>query len=168
MGETLSAALPADVEELAERLLETACDRGLMLATAESCTGGLVSSILTDVEGKSHAFERGFTTYSEEAKVGMLGIPIHLIREKGAVSREVAIAMANGAISHSRADVALAITGYAGKSRNGEEAGLVHLACVRRGRPAIHHEEHFGEVGRGEVRIGSTRVGLQMMLEALD
>src|SRR3546814_15008296 len=112
--ETLAAALPDDVEQAAERVLELACDRELTLATAESCTGGLLGSLLTDVEGASHAFERGFIVYSTEAKCELLGVDRRQIDDCGAVSRDVAIAMAEGAIRASRADIALAGTGFAG------------------------------------------------------
>src|SRR5690242_20339673 len=102
-AETLSGALPPEVEDLAIRLLTRACDRELTLATAESCTGGLIASLLTDVEGMGHAFERGFVVYTDEAKAGMLGIPRPLIDTHDAVSKEVALAMAEGALAHSRA-----------------------------------------------------------------
>jgi nicotinamide-nucleotide amidase len=167
-AETLSGALPPDVEALAVRLLTVACDRDLTLATAESCTGGLISSLLTDVDGMSHAFERGFTVYSEEAKAGMLGVPRDLIGRFGAVSRDVAIAMANGALAHSRADIVVSVTGFAGPAGPADEPGLVHLACARRGRPAFHREEHFGDIGRGQVRCQATRVALEMMIEAIE
>lgn len=166
-AETLSGALPADVEALAIRVLTIACDRNLTIATAESCTGGLISSLLTDVEGMGHAFERGFTTYTDEAKAGMLGVPRGLIDTNGAVSREVAIAMAEGALAHSRADAVVAVTGFAGPAGPDDESGLVHFGCVRRGRPVVHREEHFGPVGRGKAREAATRVALEMLLEAL-
>ena len=166
-AETLSGALPPDVEALAVRLLTVACDKGLRLATAESCTGGLIGSLLTDVDGMGHAFERGFIVYSEEAKAGMLGIDRGLIDQHGAVSREVALAMADGALAHSRADLVVAVTGFAGPAGPDDEPGLVHFGCARRGRPAVHREAHFGNVGRGEVREEATRVALEMMLEAI-
>ena len=106
--ETLSPVLPNELEEATRRLLAKACERELVLATAESCTGGMLASLLTDVQGVAHAFDRGFVTYSEEAKTEMLGVPADLIEEKGAVSREVAIAMAEGALARSRANIALA------------------------------------------------------------
>ena len=166
-AETLSAALPPQVEGLAIRVLEAACARRLRLATAESCTGGLLASLLTDVEGMGHAFERGFVVYSEEAKAGMLGIDRALIDAKGAVSREVALAMADGALGHSRADVVVSITGFAGAGGPDDEPGLVHFGCARRGRAALHREEHFGDIGRGAVRCEAARVALEMMLEAV-
>jgi len=166
-AETLSGALPPEVEALAIRLLTLACDRDLTLAAAESCTGGLIASLLTDVDGMGHAFERGFVVYTDEAKAGMLGIPRALIDTRNAVSREVALAMAEGALSHSRADAAVSVTGFAGPAGPEDEPGLVHFGCVRRGRPAFHREEHFGSIGRGKVREQATRVALEMMLEAI-
>jgi nicotinamide-nucleotide amidase len=165
--ETLSPALPNDIELLTKKVLEAACDSELTLATAESCTGGLIGSLLTDVEGASHAFERGFIVYSEEAKCELLGVAQSDIERCGAVSRDVAIAMAKGAIKSSNADVALAVTGYAGGAPNGEEPGLVHFACARRGGGVSHREEHFGDIGRGGIRIASARVALEMMRDAV-
>ena len=166
-AETLSGALPPDVEALAIKLLQAACDQELTLATAESCTGGLIASLLTDVDGMGHAFERGFVVYSNEAKAGILGIRRDLIDTHGAVSREVALAMAEGALAHSRADVVVSITGFAGQGGPDDEAGLVHFGCARRGRPPVHREEHFGDIGRGKVRCEATRVALELMLEAV-
>jgi nicotinamide-nucleotide amidase len=111
--ETLSPLLPDETEEATRRLLHKASERGLKLATAESCTGGMLASLLTDVQGVAHSFERGFVTYTNEAKNEMLGVPMALIEEKSAVSREVAIAMAEGALERSRANIALSVTGYA-------------------------------------------------------
>lgn len=165
--ERLVDRLPDDVEHLARSVLKEACDRGLCLATAESCTGGLVATILTDVEGFSRAFERGFIVYSVEAKVGLLGISRNLIDAEGAVSRAIALAMAQGALNHSRADIVLAITGFAGRGRPDDEPGLVHFAAGRRGRATFHREEHFGNGGRTAVRMEAARVGLAMMIEAL-
>lgn len=167
-AETLSGALPPEVEALAIRLLTLACDRELALASAESCTGGLIASLLTDVDGMGHAFERGFVVYTDEAKAGMLGIARPLIDTHGAVSREVAVAMAEGALAHSRADIVVSVTGFAGPGGPDDEPGLVHFGCARRGRPAFHREEHFGDVGRGKVREQATRVALEMMLEAVE
>lgn len=162
--ETLSPVLPNDIEEATRRLLAKASERELSLATAESCTGGMLASLLTDVQGVAHAFDRGFVTYSEESKTETLGVPADLIRDKGAVSREVAVAMAEGALARSRAAIALAVTGFADK---GEEPGLVHFACARAGRKTAHREEHFGPVGRGATRIACMRVAVEMMTEML-
>ncbi|MCD2325482.1 CinA family protein [Sphingomonas sp. IC-56] len=167
MTETLSPVLPNEVEEGARKLLERACDRELTLATAESCTGGLLASLLTDVEGASHAFERGFVVYTNEAKSELLGIPLEMIERENAVSEPVARAMAEGALKASRADVALSVTGFAGAGAPGDEPGLVHFGCARTGRPTTHREMHFGDVGRGPVRIECLRTALKMLEEAL-
>ncbi|HTU11924.1 MAG TPA: nicotinamide-nucleotide amidohydrolase family protein [Allosphingosinicella sp.] len=162
--ETLSPVLPDALEEATRRLLAKACERTLVLATAESCTGGMLASLLTDVQGVAHVFDRGFVTYSEAAKTEMLGVSAALIAARGAVSREVATAMAEGALSRSRANIALAITGFAD---TGEEPGLVHFACARNGRITAHREAHFGPVGRGATRIAALAVAVEMMTEML-
>ena len=169
MAEALDPALPPALDTLAKQVLQEACDRGLMLATAESCTGGLLASLLTDIPGSSHAFDRGFVTYTDESKHELLGVPMEMLREHTAVSEPVAIAMAEGAIAQSKDGVAVAITGYAeGSKKRGAEAGLVHFASVRTGRPVKHREEHFGDIGRAQVRIGCLDVALKMMLERLN
>ena len=162
--ETLSPVLPNALEEATRRLLAKACERGIAFATAESCTGGMIASLLTDVQGVAHAFDRGFVTYSEESKTEMLGVPAALIAQRGAVSREVAVAMAEGALERSDANIALAVTGFADK---GDEPGLVHFACARRGRRTAHREAHFGPIGRGATRIACMRVAIEMMTEML-
>lgn len=167
MTETLSATLPDDVEAAAHALLEEACRHELMLATAESCTGGLLASVLTDVEGFGHAFERGFVTYTDAAKNALLGVPQSLLAARGAVSREVALAMAEGALKASEAHVALSITGFAGAGAPGDEPGLVHFGVARRGAPTRTEEHHFGDVGRGAVRIECLRTAIRMMGQAL-
>jgi nicotinamide-nucleotide amidase len=166
MAEALAPPLPDDIDQLADAVLDLACGRGLMLATAESCTGGLLASLLTDIPGKSHAFERGFVTYTDEAKHELLGVPIALIREAGAVSQSCAIAMAEGALAQSRAHVAVSITGFT-DGAPGLPAGLVHFACASRGAPIRHRVEHFGPVGRAEVRLSALRVALRLMHEGL-
>lgn len=163
-AETLSPVLPNAVEEATRRLLAKACERGLTFATAESCTGGMLASLLTDVQGVAHAFDRGFVTYSEQSKTDLLGVRSELIAQRGAVSKEVAVAMAEGALERSDANIAIAITGYADK---GDEPGLVHFACARGGRKTAHREEHFGPVGRGATRIQCMRVAVEMMTEML-
>lgn len=167
-AETLSPAVPTAVEEAAEKLLRQCCDAQLTIATAESCTGGLLASLLTDIPGASHAFERGVVVYSEGSKCELLGVARDQIDTCGAVSREVAIAMAQGAINQSTADIALAITGYAGPTDDGGEDGLVHLACARRDGATFHTVEHFGAIGRGPVRIGAIASALKLMEEAID
>ncbi len=162
--ETLSPVLPNETEEATRRLLQKATERGLRLATAESCTGGMLASLLTDVQGVSHAFERGFVTYTDDAKSEMLGVPMELIEEEGAVSKAVAVAMAEGALACSRANIVLAITGFADV---GDEPGLVHFGCARDGRATAHREEHFGPGGRGATRIKCMKVAVEMMTEML-
>lgn len=167
MTETLSPILPRDIEQCAEELLAAAARQKLRLATAESCTGGLLASLLTDIEGSSSAFERGFVVYSEEAKCELLGIAEERINHCGAVSREVAIAMARGALAHSKADIAVSVTGFAGPAGPDDEPGLVHFACAGPGRALTHREEHFGDIGRGAVRIAALRVALDMLRDAI-
>ena len=162
--ETLSPVLPNETEEELRRLLTKAHERGIMFATAESCTGGMLASLMTDIPGIAHTFERGFVTYTDEAKHEMLGVPAALLEEKGAVSEEVAVAMAEGALERSRANITLAVTGFADK---GDEPGLVHFACARAGRKTMHREEHFGPIGRGATRVECLRVGVEMMTEML-
>jgi nicotinamide-nucleotide amidase len=167
MAETLDPALPANVQDRADKVLEIACDKELMLATAESCTGGLLAALLTDVPGCSHAFERGFVVYTNEAKAQLLDIELGRIEELGAVSKEIAIDMAHGALRRSEADVALSITGFAGPGKDGAEEGLVHFACARRDGPTAHRSEHFGAIGRQGVRIASLETALEMLEQAL-
>lgn len=166
MAEALDPAIPADIERLAQEVLQAACDHELMLATAESCTGGLLASLLTDIPGKSHAFERGFVTYSDAAKREVLGVPATILATDGAVSESAARAMADGALAASRADLAVAITGFAEVAPEGP-AGLVNFACARRGGPTAHRIEHFGDVGRAEVRLCALRVALVLFRDGL-
>jgi nicotinamide-nucleotide amidase len=167
MTETLSPALPDDVERLVTTVLKAACDRGLKLVTAESCTGGLLASLLTDVEGCGHAFERGFVPYTDEAKAQGLDVPPNLLRRLTAVSGPVAEAMVRGALARSRGDIAISITGFAGRGAPGEEPGLVFFCVLRRGAEARHHEAHFGDIGRGPVRLACLRQALEMLREAI-
>lgn len=167
MAETLDGALPDSVLDKAQRVLDLACDRDLYLATAESCTGGMLAALLTDIPGCSHVFERGFVAYSKDAKCDLLDIEREKVDDCGAVSREIAIDMASGALKRSNADIALAITGYAGPGGDDEEEGLVHLACARKNGPVEHREEHFGAVGRDGVRRASLAVALDMIEDAL-
>jgi nicotinamide-nucleotide amidase len=167
LSETLEDALPDHLDEQAERLMHRVCDLELTVATAESCTGGMLAALLTDIEGASHGFERGFVTYTEESKAELLGIDPDILEHNEAVSEVVARAMAEGALSRSRADLALGITGFAGPAGRDHEQGLVHVALARRGRPTIHREEHFGAIGRGPVRVKSLKAMLDMLEQAL-
>jgi nicotinamide-nucleotide amidase len=153
--------------ELARSVLDACRAAGLTVATAESCTGGMVAAALTDVPGSSDVVERGFVTYSNAAKTELLGVPAEMIARHGAVSEPVARAMAEGALAHSPADLAIAITGIAGPGGGSAEKpeGLVHFACLRRGGPTAHARVEFGPIGRDRVRARSVEKALVMLLE---
>lgn len=144
-----------------------ACERELKISLAESCTGGLLAALLTDVEGDAHAFERGFVTYTDQAKQDLLGVPAALIAAHTAVSAEVAVAMASGALSSSEGHVALSTTGFAGAGADGEEPGLVFFGLARPGRPGIAVERHFHDRNRAAVRRRAAAVGLAILEAAL-
>jgi nicotinamide-nucleotide amidase len=162
MAEALDPAVPAAVDELAKHVHREACDRGLRLAAAESCTGGLLASLLTDIPGRSHAFERGFVTYTDEAKHEMLGVPLESLARQGAVSEETARSMAEGALTRSRAQVAVSITGFT-EGAPGQPGGLVHFACARGDRPTLHREMRFGDIGRAAVRVAALETALGLL-----
>jgi len=163
----LEPAIPDHLDEQADRLMHELCDRKLRIATAESCTGGMLAALLTDIEGASHGFERGFVAYTEESKAELLGIDRDLLKRNEAVSEVVARAMAEGALARSRADIALGVTGFAGPAGENHEQGLVHMALAQRGGPTVHRVEHFGAVGRGPARVKSLKVMLDMLEQAL-
>lgn len=154
----------------ARALLDRAKAAGLKIATAESCTGGLIAASLAAVPGASAALERGFVTYSNEAKVELLGVPTDLINERGAVSKEVAQAMAEGALRHSPADIVVAVTGIAGPDGGSAEkpVGLVHIAAARRGGAQLHEEARFGDIGRHEVQLQTVLAALALMNRLID
>ncbi len=168
MSETLEPALPPELDRKAEQAMRRLCDKELTVATAESCTGGLLASLLTDIEGCGHGFDRGFVTYSSEAKQQLLGVPSELVEDNDAVTAEVARAMAEGALDRCEADIALSVTGFAGPPGPGKEEGLVYLACARRGNETSIEERHFGAIGRGPVRIEALKVLIGMMCDAID
>jgi nicotinamide-nucleotide amidase len=168
LSETLEPALPDHLDEQAERLMHLVCDRNLKIATAESCTGGMLAALLTDIDGVGRGFDRGFVTYTNEAKHQLLGIDRGVLQENDAVSEVVARAMAEGALTSSEADIAIGITGFAGPGAPGQEEGLVHIAIARRGGPTRHREEHFGPRGRGVIRVKSLKVMLEMLEQALE
>lgn len=167
MPETLSPALPDDLDARVEQLLKEVCRRELTLVTAESCTGGLLASLLTDVTGCSHAFERGFVTYTNAAKHQLLGVPESLLDDPGPVSEPVARAMAEGALLHSGADIALSITGFAGPGAPGDTPGLVHFGSAMRGGATLHRRCRFGETDRAGVRLRAIETALDMLQERL-
>ncbi|MBI1205683.1 MAG: nicotinamide-nucleotide amidohydrolase family protein [Azospirillum sp.] len=159
---------PAGLFLLAETVLERSCQAGWRLAVAESCTGGLVAGCLTAVAGSSKAFERGFVTYSNEAKIELLDVPAELLGAYGAVSCEVAEAMALGAIAHSRADLAVSVTGIAGPGGQTitKPVGLVHVGVARRGGPVTTHRDLF--LGnRNAIRLAAVERALTLMRDAI-
>ena len=168
MSETLDPALPEQLDERAEQLMRALCDKGWTVATAESCTGGMLAALLTDIQGAGHGFDRGFVTYTKEAKAELLGIERELLEQNEAVSEAVARAMAEGALERSTADIALGVTGFAGPAEEGCEEGLVHFAVATRGGSTRHRVEHFGSAGRGPVRIMALHAMLEMLQESLD
>ena len=170
----------------AENLLADARAKGVKIVTAESCTGGLIAGLLTEIPGSSDVVERGFVTYSNESKQEMLGVSPDLIARHGAVSAEVARAMALGALQYARADLSVAVTGVAGPGGGTKDkpVGLVHLAAARRrigqaeqSEPVltcdqnnvhvIARECRFGDIGRREVRIKSVETALEMLAALL-
>ena len=157
----------AETQAAASVLLDLCKAKKLMVATADSCTGGLVAVALTDIAGSSAVVDRGFVTYTNEAKHQMLGVPSDTLNKFGAVSRETAEAMARGALGHANADIVVAITGIAGPGGGSADkpVGLVHFAAASRGGRLIHHEQRFGDVGRAEVRRRSVMEALAMLTE---
>jgi len=154
----------------AEALLKAAKAHGFTIATAESCTGGLIAATLAAVPGASASLERGFVTYSNCAKHELLGVPMELIDAHGAVSREVALAMVAGALAHSPADIAVAVTGVAGPDGGTatKPVGLVHIAAARRAGETLHEEKRFGAIGRHEVQAETVAAAYELMTRLLD
>lgn len=161
--------LPEDVLDSAAALVAQMTAAELKLVTAESCTGGLVAAAVTHVAGSSAVLDRGFVTYSNEAKMAVLGVDPHLLAMHGAVSGAVAVAMAEGALRYSLADVAVSVTGIAGPGGATETkpVGLVHLAVARTGRATVEEECRFGDLGRSAVRIAAVRKAFEMLHGAL-
>jgi nicotinamide-nucleotide amidase len=157
----------SDARALSRSLLDLCRMRKLTIATAESCTGGLVAATLTEIPGSSDVFDRGFVTYSNDAKQAMLGVPVSALATFGAVSRETAESMASGALARAGVDLAISITGIAGPggALPGKPVGLVHFAATSRGGGLIHQERHFGDIGRAQVRLASVAVALAMLRE---
>jgi nicotinamide-nucleotide amidase len=165
----MTSIFPDHVFDLARQVLAEARAKGFKIATAESCTGGLVAAALTEVPGSSDVFERGFSTYSNVAKQQVLGVPGDLLRQYGAVSEPCARAMAAGALAAAPVQVTVAITGIAGPGGGGPDkpAGLVHFASARQGGAVVAAERRFGDVGRGKVRLASVEVALALLLDAI-
>lgn len=160
---------PADVLERAAAILELCRARGLTLATAESCTGGLIAACFTEVAGASDVFERGFVTYSNRAKVELLGVAPQTLVRFGAVSKETALEMAVGALTGAKTDLAIAVTGVAGPGGGSAEkpVGLIHVAVVAANSRPAHKECRFGDIDRAEIRIRTLRQALRMTMDVL-
>lgn len=157
--------IPEQLRANAADLIAACAAYGLRIATAESCTGGLIAATLSEIPGASRVLERGFVTYTNEAKVEMIGVDPLLIERVGAVSPEVVISMAEGAVAHSRADMAVAVTGLAGPDGGtpAKPIGLVYLAVAVRGEPTSHRECRFGSIGRSEIRAAAVLASLAML-----
>lgn len=152
---------------LASDVIGACAAKGLTVVTAESCTGGLVAAALTEIAGSSAVVDRGLVTYSNEAKMDLLGVPPKTIESFGAVSEATAIAMVEGAIARSQADLAVAVTGIAGPGGGSADKpiGLVHFAALRRGHQAIHEVQIFAGCDRSGVRLASVDRALRLLLE---
>ncbi len=160
---------PDDIVALANEVLEAAKEKGVMIVTAESCTGGLVAAALTAVSGSAKVVDRGFVTYCNEAKHEMLGVPTQLIDDVGAVSEPVARAMAEGALKNSRAQLAVSVTGIAGPTGGTplKPVGEVHFATAMTDGQTQHRSELFGALGRERVRMASVKVALNLLFVRL-
>ncbi|MBN9065250.1 MAG: CinA family protein [Rhizobiales bacterium] len=159
----------SEKEELARQVLAACEERGIMLATAESCTGGMIAAALTDIAGSSTVVDRGFVTYSNEAKTEMLGVRLETLETHGAVSRETAIEMAAGALAHSRAGIAVSVTGVAGPGGGSVEkpVGLVWFGLAVKGRPPVAERRLFEDKGRAFIREESAKTALALVLGGL-
>jgi len=160
---------PEDILALAQTIVTDFTAKGRMVATAESCTGGLIAGALTEIPGSSSVVDRGFVTYTNAAKMEMLGVQEQTLARFGAVSKETALQMAHGALFRSHADLAVAVTGIAGPGGGSAEkpVGLVHLAAKARNGALIHHEMRYGDIGRDKVRLSTVKTALEMLI-ALD
>jgi nicotinamide-nucleotide amidase len=159
----------ADIADRAGRILDTARARGVMIATAESCTGGLVAGSLTEVAGSSDVFDRGFVTYSNQAKIDMLGVRPQTLEEHGAVSEQTAAEMADGAVRYSSASLAVSITGIAGPSGGTAQkpVGLVCFGLAVKGQETLTDTVRFADHGRAAVRLAALRHALTLLERTL-
>ncbi len=158
-----------DILARAEEVLDKARNNAWRLVTAESCTGGLVAASLTEIPGSSDVMRCGFIVYSNMSKTDLLDVPVEMILRRGAVSEEVARAMAQGALEASDTDLAVAVTGIAGPGGGtpAKPVGTVHIAAVRKGRPVLHQEYHFDGMTRAEVRMKSVEAALELLLRVM-
>ncbi|KAA0694456.1 CinA family protein [Neorhizobium sp. P12A] len=156
-----------DILSLAQTIITEFAAKGLMVSTAESCTGGLIAGALTDISGSSAVVDRGFVTYTNTAKMEMLGVQEATLASFGAVSRETALQMVHGALYRSEADMAVAVTGVAGPGGGSVDkpVGLVHLAAKSRSGEIIHREMRYGDIGRDKVRSATVQTALEMLLK---
>lgn len=161
--------MPAHAEniELARQVIDACRVRNIMIAAAESCTGGLIATTLTEIPGSSAVFDRGFVTYSNTSKIEMLGIFPITIKQYGAVSKETAMEMAHGALARSEAGLSIACTGIAGPDGGTPDkpVGLVHIAAKHYNGTLLHRDMHFGEIGRAAVRFATVKTALEIMLK---
>ncbi|WP_222349178.1 CinA family protein [Rhizobium leguminosarum] len=161
----MMSLFPDDILSTAEAIIRDFTAAGLMISTAESCTGGLIAGALTEISGSSAVVDRGFITYTNSAKIEMLGVQTETLLRFGAVSEETARQMVHGALFRSRAEIAVAVTGIAGPGGGSAEkpVGLVHLAAKSRAGALIHRQMLYGDIGRSEVRLATIRTALEMV-----
>jgi nicotinamide-nucleotide amidase len=161
----MMSLFPQDIVSTAETIIRDFTAAGLMISTAESCTGGLIAGALTEISGSSAVVDRGFVTYTNNAKIEMLGVQAETLLRFGAVSEETARQMVHGALFRSRAEIAVAVTGIAGPGGGSAEkpVGLVHLAAKSRAGAIIHRKMFYGDIGRSEVRLATIRTVLEMV-----
>ncbi|WP_183736685.1 CinA family protein [Rhizobium pisi] len=162
----MMSLFPQDIISAAEAIIRDFTAAGLMLSTAESCTGGLIAGALTEISGSSAVVDRGFVTYTNTAKMEMLGVQEATLSRFGAVSEETARQMVHGALFRSRADIAVAVTGIAGPGGGAAEkpVGLVHLAAKSRTGALVLRKMLYGDIGRSEVRLATVRTALEMIV----
>ncbi|WP_312944954.1 CinA family protein [Agrobacterium sp.] len=158
---------PDDIAALAQKMISHGTARGEMVSTAESCTGGLIAGALTEIAGSSAVVDRGFVTYTNESKADMLGVQDKTLETFGAVSKETALQMVQGALLRSRASHAVAVTGIAGPGggSDAKPVGLVHLAAMSRNGAILHREMRYGDIGRDQVRLATVTTALEMLLD---
>ena len=156
---------PSPLLRLAEVVIADARQTKLRIVTAESCTGGMIATLLTEIPGSSAVFDRGLIVYTNRAKQDLLGVPGDLIADMGEVSEAVARMMAEGAVENSNAQLAVAVTGIAGPGGGTprKPIGLVHIAAAREGRSILHEEQRFGDIGRTEVRLKTCEAALNLL-----
>ena len=160
--------MPGYINALATEIIIKAKEKGFYIATAESCTGGLIGGALTDVAGSSAVVDRGFITYTNKAKMQVLGVRAETLREVGAVDEKTAVEMALGAIANSASHLSVAVTGIAGPGGSGHKpGGRVHLASANRDGVIEHRQMDYGDIGRDEVRLATVKTALEMLLSVL-